>query len=1178
MLLPFVRELFTDVELLPGFTRVASHLKEGTGRIRLSGLSPTAKALLLVLLRRAAERPLIVVVNDNRAVEDFVPVLRGFCELTNACDPESVVALPARDVLPFQNLSPHPELQEERATALWKIATGKASVVVSPIAATAILQRSAEYYTDLARTLRRGESFDLENLLGHLNTVGYASADVVEMPGQYALRGGILDVYSPEAERPVRIEFFGDEVESIRRFDPTSQRSSNPLDEALLLPLTETPVSDQLLGAIHTRLSGKRVTGNEEIIEAAVRSSGVTVFPGWEFYAPVAGADRTVFDLLPNAAVLLDEPELLRSEFDRFWTRVEEAHERSGVGNLVRPSDLYLPPEGWWQKIAALTGADLEHLGITRGDDSDSTVAFLTQPTPRFHGAVPAMLEEVQKLTAGGNQVLFSVPNTGEVERLADIFTEYNVSYKLGSRTRGGESYADETSYFAGEVLTTTLAKAYVPDGVVFPEAHLAIFGARDLFDESDTVASRPQRQKSKVSAFLSDFRDLQVGDYVVHVEHGIGQYQGLKEINQGDGNAEFMLLEYAEGARLYVPLTRLDLIQKYRSSEGAKPALSHLGTQAWSKTKARVRKAMKDMADELLKLYAERKTALGHAFPAGSEFVREFEDAFEFSETEDQAQAITDVMNDMESSQPMDRLLCGDVGYGKTEVAMRAAFKAISDNKQVAVLAPTTVLAFQHYETFKQRFGPFPVTIEMISRFRNPKQQKEILQKTEAGKIDILIGTHRILSKDLKFSDLGLLIVDEEQRFGVRHKERIKQMRKQVDVLTMSATPIPRTLHMSLVGLRDMSVIETPPKDRMAIQTVVASWDDKLIQSAIEQELERGGQVYFVHNRVESIWEIAAKLQELIPKARIAVGHGQMGESELEKVMLKFMHHEADILVATTIIENGLDIPLCNTILINRADRLGLSELYQLRGRVGRSNRRAYAYLLIPRELELTPIARRRLAALKEFSDLGAGFKIAALDLELRGAGNLLGGEQSGHIEAVGFELYTQMLDRAVREMKGEAAPDEAETQLNLGLNIRIPAEYIPEENQRLRMYKRVAGVEAESQLADVAAELEDRYGPPPPAVRNLLDYASLKLLCMRVGVNAIERKRDSVTFKFRQNAAVDPGHLARFVSAQRGANFTPDGMLKFALKAGAAEDVLRSLRTVLEQLAAEEASSEVR
>jgi transcription-repair coupling factor (superfamily II helicase) len=1177
MLLPFVRELFADVELLPGFLRVASHLKEGTGRIRVSGLTPTAKALLLVLFRRAADRSLIVVVNDNRAVEDFVPMLRGFCELTSACDPEDVVSLPARDVLPFQNLSPHPELQEERATALWKIATGKAAIVVSPIAATAIRQRSAEYYADLARTIRRGESFDLDSLLGHLNTVGYTSADVVEMPGQYALRGGILDVYSPEAERPVRIEFFGDEVESIRRFDPTSQRSSNPMDEALLLPLTETPVSDQLLGAIHTRLSGKRIEGSEEIVEAAVRAGGVTVFPGWEFYAPVAGADRSIFDLLPRAVVLLDEPDLLRTEFDRFWTRVNEMHERSGVGNLVRPEDLYLTPDDWWKQIAAATGADIEHLGITRVEDEGSAISFLTQPTPRFHGAVPSMLEEVQKLTREGKQVMFAVPNTGEVERLADIFTEYNASFRLGSRTRGGESYADETSYFAGDVLTTTLAKAYVPDGVLLPEANLAVFGARDLFDESDTVASRPQRQKSKVSAFLSDFRDLQVGDYVVHVEHGIGQYQGLKEINQGDGNAEFMLLEYAEGARLYVPLTRLDLIQKYRSSEGAKPALSHLGTQAWAKTKARVRKAMKDMADELLKLYAERKMAEGHAFPTGNEFVREFEDAFEFNETEDQAQAITDVMHDMESSQPMDRLLCGDVGYGKTEVAMRAAFKAVSDNKQVAVLAPTTVLAFQHYETFKQRFGPFPVTIEMISRFRNAKQQKEILQKLETGKIDILIGTHRILSKDLKFTDLGLLIVDEEQRFGVRHKERIKQMRKQVDVLTMSATPIPRTLHMSLVGLRDMSVIETPPKDRMAIQTVVASWDDKLIQSSIEQELERGGQVYFVHNRVESIWEIAAKLQELIPKARVIVGHGQMSEGELEKVMLKFMHHEADILVATTIIENGLDIPLCNTILINRADRLGLSELYQLRGRVGRSNRRAYAYLLIPKEVELTPIARRRLAALKEFSDLGAGFKIAALDLELRGAGNLLGGEQSGHIEAIGFELYTQMLDRAVREMKGEAAPDEAETQLNLGLNIRIAAEYIPEENQRLRMYKRVAGVETESQLSDVASELQDRYGPPPPAVRNLLDYASLKLLCMRVGVNAIERKRDSVTFKFRQNASVDPEQLARFVSAQRGAQFTPDGMLKFVLKATAADEVLRSLRTVLEQLASEEAASEV-
>ncbi len=1203
MLLPFVREIFAEVEQLPAFRRATSHLRESTGRIRVSGLSPAAKALIVVLLQQQTERPFILVVGDNRAAEDLLPVLAAFAELTGAADPDSIVNLPARDVLPFQNLSPHPEIQEERATALWKIATGRASIVISPVSATTILLRAPDYYADLARILRRGETFDLEKLLQHLNTVGYTPTDVVEMPGQYATRGGILDVYSPEADRPVRVEFFGDEIESMRKFDPASQRSSNPVDEALLLPLTETPINEELLGAINARLSGKRIEGSAEAIEQAARDSGAGVFPGWEFYAPVAGADRTIFAMLPEARVILDEPEILAQELDKTWSRVEEAHERSGVGNLVRPADLYLTPESWRETIAKLPGADLEYLAIARPTDAppssvilreakdprispaadntppEATVAskpeaaFLSQPAPRFHGAMNVMTEEVTKLTRGGTRVILAAPNTGEVERLADIFTEYNASYRLGSRTRGGESYADETAYFAGEVFTTTLLKAYIPDGFILPEAHVAVFGARDLFDESDLVASRPGRQKSKVSAFLSDFRDLQVGDYVVHVEHGIGQYQGLKEINQGDGAAEFMLLEYAEAARLYVPLTRLDLVQKYRSQEGAKPTLNRLGAGAWEKTKARVKKAMKDMTDELLKLYAQRQSAQGHVFPTDTEWMKEFEDAFEYNETEDQAQAIADVKRDMESQLPMDRLLCGDVGYGKTEVAMRAAFKALSDNKQVAVLAPTTVLAFQHYETFKQRFAAFPVKVEMISRFRTPKQVKEVLERVAVGKVDILIGTHRLLSKDVKFSDLGLLVVDEEQRFGVRHKERIKQIRTEVDVLTMSATPIPRTLHMSLVGLRDMSVIETPPKDRMAIQTVVASWDEKLIQSAIEQELDRGGQVYFVHNRVDTIWEIAAKLQTLAPNARITVGHGQMGEGELEKVMLKFMHHEADILVSTTIIENGLDIPLCNTIVINRADRLGLSELYQLRGRVGRSNRRAYAYLLLPAEIELTPLARRRLAALKEFSDLGAGFKIAALDLELRGAGNLLGGEQSGHIEAIGFELYTQMLERAVREMKGEQGVEVTEIQLNLGLNIRISADYIKEENQRLRMYKRIAGVETESQLKDVTAELTDRYGEPPAAVRNLLAYAALKLQAMRVGATAIERKREIVNIKFSPTATIDPGKLARFVASQPKSQFTPDGTLKFTIKIASAEAILETLRDLLEELEAKEA-----
>ncbi len=1170
MVLPFVRELFADVEKSAVFARAANHLKGGAGRIRLSGLTPTAKALHYALLHKAAGRPLIVLVSDNRAAEELIPVLQGFCELTGACAPESVSYLPSRDVLPFENLSPHPEIQEARAQALWRVATHAVSILVVPFASSAIRLRDAEFYAGLARVVRRTESLDIDTLLPHLNTVGYAAADVVEMPGEYAMRGGILDVYPPEADRPLRIELFGDEVESIRKFDPETQRSSVETDEVILLPLTETPVSEELLGAIHARLSGKRVEGNPSVVEEMIRAGGVTVFPGWEFFAPVAGAPNTIFDLMPNSPVLIDEPELMQRDFDTWWERVQGTHERSGIGKLVRPEDIYVPPEPWREKVAQIPGADIEQLGITTADDENHLVV-VAQPTTRFHGSIPAMVEQAKKLAGEGRRVLFAAGNTGEVERLADIFGEYNLAYRLGSRNPrpGGETYADEAGYFAEDMTAATLVKAFVPDGVVLPEASLVIYGTRDLFDDSELMAPRSLKQKSKTSAFLSDFRDLAVGDYVVHVEHGIGQYHGLREIEQPDGGKiEFMILEYAEAARLYVPLTRLDLVQKYRSQEGVRPVLNRLGTQQWAKTKAKVKKAMKDMADELLKLYALRKTAEGHSFPKDTEWQREFEDAFEYNETDDQLSAVADIKRDMESTLPMDRLLCGDVGYGKTEVAMRAAFKAMSDNRQVAVLAPTTVLAFQHFETFKRRFSAFPITIEMISRFRTAKQQKEIVEKVENGKVDILIGTHRVLSQDIKFPELGLVIVDEEQRFGVRHKERLKQLKKEVDVLTMSATPIPRTLHMSLVGLRDMSVIETPPKDRMAIQTVVAAWDEKLIRSALEKELERGGQVYFVHNRVESIYEIAAKLRELVPQARVLVGHGQMSEGQLENVMLGFMRHEADILVATTIIENGLDIPLCNTILINRADRHGLSELYQLRGRVGRSNRRAYAYLLIPADRDLTDLARRRLAALKEFSDLGAGFKIAALDLELRGAGNLLGGEQSGHIEAIGFELYTQMLETAVREMKGEDIRDELDTQLNLGLNIRIPAEYIKEENQRLRMYKRIAGVEDELQLRDVANELHDRYGAPPAPVRHLLEYAALKLLCERVGVAAIERRRDLVSVRFTENAEIDATRLAQFVASQKGTQFTPQGVLKFQMKSSQAELILQSLKQMLHDL----------
>ena len=1180
MILPFVREIFAELELSSGFERVRRHLSLGAGRRRVSGLTATARALYLPLMARAAKQPVIVIVADNTAAEALEPLLKAGCELTGAVDPARVVRFPAHDVLPFENLSPHPDVQEQRAAALWKLSTGAVDILIAPVESAALKFFDLEYYAGLAVTLKRSEEVDIEVLTAHLASVGYTQVDLVEMPGQFTRRGGILDVYSPEFDRPVRIEFFGDEIETIRKFDPETQRSQSGLDETELLPLTETPATEQLLAAVNGRLSRQRIqiendTENDEMAAEAAAAGGVSVFPGWEFFAPVAGAERSLLTLLPRCALFVDEPAMVHSQIDRWWSKVELRHERSGIGSLFRPEDIYLRPEVLQASLAAHMGLDLDQLGAVDVLEADTTLGEIelpTRPTLRFHGSLPALTEQLKKLMASDARIVLAAVHQGDVERLATVLREYEVPYRLGSRApRAGDTMLEEASYMAGDLRVPVIVRSPLASGVVFANANLIVFGANDLSDEAD-VAARPVPRKSKTAAFVSDFRDLGVGDYVVHVEHGIAQYQGLKEIEQDGLSVEFMILEFAEGAKLYVPLTRLDLIQKYRSTDtGPAPVLNRLGTQQWTRTKARVRKAMQDMAAELLKLYAERHTAQGNAFSVDNEFQREFEDAFDFSETDDQITAIRAVKDDMESPTPMDRLLCGDVGYGKTEVAMRAAFKAVQDGKQVAVLTPTTVLSFQHFETFKQRFAQFPIHIEMISRFRTSKEQKDIIERVSTGRVDILIGTHRLLSKDIKFQDLGLLVVDEEQRFGVRHKERLKQLRKEIDVLAMSATPIPRTLHMSLVGLRDMSIIETPPKDRMAIQTVVARFDEKIVRSAIEVELERGGQVFFVHNRVESIYEIAARIQELVPAARVAVAHGQMGENDLEKVMLAFMRHEFDVLVATTIIENGLDIPLANTILINRAERHGLSELYQLRGRVGRSNRRAYAYLLIPPENELTEIARRRLAALKEFSDLGAGFKIAALDLELRGAGNMLGGEQSGHIEAVGFELYTSMLEAAVKEMKGEAGEERPATQLNLGIALRIDESYVPEENQRLRLYKKIAGANTEASVNEIRAEMEDRYGSPPDATVYLLEAGFLRLECERLGIAQVDRKRAELHIRFMENANVDPAHLMQLVArnAKRGAQFTPQGLLKLPLRATRSDEVLLAIRALLANLA---------
>ncbi len=1120
----------------------------------VSGLTTTAKAVYLVLLAQSSGRPLIVVVDGNKQAEALSEAISTFWDLLATDDRGGPQLLPALDVLPLQNLSPHAEICEQRATGLWRLAMQRVPVTVLPVASALLRIHPGDFYKQLALRLSVGEELPLDEVVAHLESIGYERREPVEMVGEYSVRGGILDVFSPDGQKPVRIDLFGDQVESIRRFDVESQRSVLKVEDCLLLPLTEYQKSHELLSQLGELLREADIPGRD------LPPPGEP-FAGWELLAPMVRPRKSsVFGLIERPVVVWDEPEQVRGAAERFWKRLEQIEPSPACD----PDRIYFRWEELERQASEAPRVDLKELEF-----GDSGLHISARPSLTFHGNMQVAIAEARNLVESGNRVAFFASSTGEVERLADILNEYSIPYQLGlEQFESTPAYLAERAYMSGAAASIYLVKGVVRRGSAFPESKLVVFGSEDLFEASELVARAPSG-KAALATFSADLIDLKPGDFVVHAEHGVAQYLGLREISQTESRGDYMLLEYAGGSKLYVPLTSMDLIQRFRGAGEAKPALDRMGGATWTRTKTRIKAKMRDMADELLKLYASRKMSEGFQYSPDSNWQREFEDAFEFTETRDQLSAIKDIKRDMENPQPMDRLLCGDVGYGKTEVAMRAAFKALGDGKQIALLAPTTVLAFQHFETFKRRFQPFPVRVEMLSRFRSPKEIKAALADMAEGKVDIAIGTHRLLSQDVVFKDLGLVLVDEEQRFGVKHKERLKQLKRTVDHISMSATPIPRTLHMSLLGLRDMSVIETPPKDRLAIHTVVAPFNPELIRSALELELARGGQVYFLHNRVDSIWQRAAEIQKLAPNARIGVGHGQMAEAELEKTMLQFMRHEFDILVCTTIIENGLDIPLANTMLVENAERYGLSELYQLRGRVGRSNRRAYAYLLVPQDTELTEIARKRLAALKEFSDLGAGFKIAALDLELRGAGNLLGGEQHGHINSVGFDTYVRLLEETVRELKGEEVVPEIHSALNLGLDIRIPAGYIADENQRLRAYRQIANAADAAARDRAEKELEDRYGPVPEAVRNLLQYSALKTLSEQIGIEAVDRRHNVLNIKFHQQTRVDPARLMNIVGQTRGAQFTPAGVLLLPLDGQtAASEVLGFLSAKLEQL----------
>jgi transcription-repair coupling factor (superfamily II helicase) len=1200
----------------PEFKRVVAEINRGARVVSVSGLvAGSARALAVTALQRATGRRFAVVTQSNRDLEPWEDDLRfWYCALAgkNSCENE-VVILPSSESDPYAGSSPHPETLERRALALWRLARHSQDFVLLTARALARRTVTPDEITSAGAVLSRSDSQSPEDLVDALIASGYVREDPVGAVGEFSMRGGILDVWSPGQESPVRIEFFGDEIDSIRAFDPDTQLSTNQLSAIEILPMREVVVRSRDFSewakAARGRWSDSRYA--RALQDRNIFADEGETFAGWEWLMPIVReTSGSVFDYLKDAVLVIDDPSSVETYLaDLYQTLADRYAETDAADDLaVTPEELYLSAEELRAKLDSRQRMELRVLGRAAAEFDQAValeaetpkvqlgrtrsvrsplflfpvvgqvpeVEWKTQSARKYHGRIANLAADLISARETGTSAIFAMPSFGVAERVAEILREYEIDAQLSLPEE--TSSASESSASAQTIVTV----GRLSGGFEMPNARLLTHVEGDLFDEAGALAlerrapttdgrgqkAESRKRRSKTAAFLSDFRDLKPGDYVVHIDHGIARFGGLQILDLGTRSSEFMLLLYAENAKLYVPVERLDLVQRYSSAEGHQPALDRLGGIGWQKTKAKAKRAMRDMADELLRLYAERKLVGGYAFAADTPWQREFEDGFEYVLTPDQETAIEDVKHDMQEPTPMDRLLCGDVGYGKTEVAMRAAFKAVMEGKQAAVLTPTTVLAYQHYDTFRSRFAPFPVKIELLSRFRSTKEQKDVAKRVESGEIDVVIGTHRLLSKDVRFKELGIVVVDEEQRFGVAHKERLKHLKKRVDVLTLSATPIPRTLNMSLSGLRDMSLIETPPRDRLAIQTQVVQFSENVIKSAIELELGRGGQVFFIHNRVETIETIAALVQRLVPQARLVVGHGQMNEKEMERVMLDFIEFKYDVLVATTIIENGIDIPRANTIIINRADQYGLSQLYQLRGRVGRSNRRAYAYLLIPGEQELSPIAKRRLAAIREFSDLGAGFRIAALDLELRGAGNLLGGQQSGHMDALGFDLYTQMLERTVSELRGEAVEDETSVTINLGVDVAIPDEYISDMGQRLRTYKRVSSVRDEEALSAIRNETRDRYGRLPEPVEQLFGYALLRMLAEDLGVLSVDRTNDGVALKFSEKARISPERLAAFINAGEGRGFSPTGVLKVSLNDDEYDQLLDTVRGVLAEI----------
>ena len=1160
---------------------LAQRLADGDEVVTLGYLAGASKALFLANLMHRLRRPLLVVTSAPAEAELLAHDLRFF---TTALNPSlRIVLFPAEEHAPYEPASETSDLTSQRLIALRSMLQSDVQFIVTTPSAIVPYVMPRRQLQQVGHDLTPGMTIERQEFIEKLLRCGYHQVDLVEEWGDFAVRGGIVDFFPPHLPRPVRLEFIGDEIESLREFDLATQRSLRAVDQVTVVPLREfikdLPSWDELEPrALAANLDLTRL---REIVACLERY----IFPpGVERLLPLfSDALEPFFNYLPPDAVLvLDEPAVIDAKLEEFAASAEAGYQQALLRKdlVVPPAEQYLTPSmvsecfQVCQRIVLQTVAgDLQ--------ESQETELLSGRALGSYQGRWETLVELMATRLQEGYTVLITAASLTQARHIQDLLREAELAAEV--LTTPPDLLAGIAQAPQPTSTPTSSTPVALPSGVpsasrllicvgslssgfVLPSAPLMCVDASEIWG---TRRTRDRHRRPSARTRLFNYRDLNAGDHIVHLDYGIGLYRGTTILKVGAEESEYLSLEFADHDKVYVPIDALHLVQKYLGAGGETPALSKLGSGTWHRTKRRVKAAVREIAQALLRLYAAREVKPGFAFSPDTSWHQGFVEAFEFVETEDQLRAIEDVKADMEKPHPMDRLVCGDVGYGKTEVALRAAFKAVMDGKQVAMLVPTTILALQHWHTFSRRFAPYPITIEMLSRFRPPAEQKKVVEGVRTGHVDIVIATHRLLQKDVEFHNLGLLMIDEEHRFGVAHKERIKQRYTQVDVLTLTATPIPRTLHLSMVGVRDMSVIETPPPNRLAVRTYVLKFGDAVIEEAITREIERGGQVFFVHNRVESIGAMYRYLHRLVPQARIAVAHGQLPEQQLERVMVRFINREVDVLLCTTIIESGLDIPSANTIVINRADRFGLAQLYQLRGRVGRDQSQAYAYLLIPGERTLAGLPWERLKAMLEFADLGSGLRLAMRDLEIRGAGNILGVQQSGHIGAVGFDLYCKLMEETIRELKGEQVEEEKELQVVLKIGGFLPKDYIPNTSQRLDLYQRLYAVTDATMLAELQAEIIDRFGAVPEAVAKLLHLVELRTLARQLGLLKIDRRQQTVVFMFDPHTPVPPEKIIALLHGHRRTlRFIPEHTLELTLTQDDWEAVCNAVKKVLQQL----------